>query len=121
MMLPRYLNNLAIKYESHRKSAIFAFVLSVIGLFTTSAMASEASFTLVILQIFFVGAFAESFFVIALLYGFRQLHSELTMSPIWKLGFTIGEWVNSLIIALMIPLPLIGVPTGIIWFILEMS
>jgi hypothetical protein len=120
-MLPKFLNNLATRYERHRKWAIIAFVLSVIGMLATSAMASETSFVLVFAQIIFIGIFAESFFLIALLYGFRQLHSEQAISPYWRIGFTIGEWVNALIVSLMLPLPLIGIPAGIIWFILEKS
>ncbi len=120
-MLPNLLNGLAKKYEIYRKPTWLVLILSLSGLIATSAMASGPSFILTLLQILFVGAFAQSFFIIGLLYGFRQLHSEQAIMPLWKLGFRIGEWANALIVSVLLPMPVIAIPISIVWYILGKS
>ncbi|WP_444997494.1 hypothetical protein [Aliikangiella sp. IMCC44359] len=120
-MLPKLLNKLAKKYEKYRKSIWIVFLFSLSGLIATSVLASGPSSIVTIAQILMAGALAQSFFILGLLYGFRNLHSELTIMPHWKLGYSITEWVNAIIVSFLLPLPVVGLPIVLVMFILEKS
>lgn len=76
---------------------------------------------MVVAQIILAGALAKSFFVLGLLYGFKQLHSEQVIMPFWKMGYRAGERVNAIILSFLLPIPIVGMPVMLVLFVLEKS
>lgn len=118
MVSPEILHELALKHSDKTKFFAVSFFFFFVCFFYIAGSSTSQQLSLTgVFGLLFGFAAAQCFFIVCFLLSFRSLGSRQSTDPMWYLVSRVLEWVKTIIMLLVLPMPLIALIITVFVFI----
>ena len=118
MVSPEILHELALKHSDKTKFFAVSFFFFLVCFFYIAGSSTSQQLSLTgVIGLLFGFAAAQCFFIVCFLLSFRNLGSRQSTDPMWYLVSRGLEWVKTILMLLVLPMPLIALIITVFVFI----